>query len=397
MFKQSEVMKIFEVNSRILEKDFLEAHVLINKPYPNWIRPLDVDVMSVFDPKKNKLLAKSEAIRWVLKDDQGKLIGRIAAFANKRYTNKGDDVPVGGFGFFDCIDDHKASELLFDTAKKWLESKGMQAMDGPINLGDRDKWWGLLVDGFHPPIYNMNYNPPYYQKLFEAYGFQNFYNQICWSLAVAQEAHQLDPKFYEAHQKFYGNPDFRAEYLKKDNLEKYAKDLSSVYNKAWAKHQGNKDISPEQALKLFKTIKPVLDEKLIWFVYHKEEPVVMWVNLPDINQIIKHLDGKFDWFAKLKFFLIKTFGKNENFVGLVFGVVPEFQGTGLDYYMIVEAEKVIKSTTSYKKLELYWQGDFNPKMLNISKNLGGKHFRTLVTYRYLFDRKKPFAKHPILL
>jgi hypothetical protein len=123
----------------------------------------------------------------------------------------------------------------------------------------------------------------------------------------------------------------------------------------------------------------------------------MWVNLPDINQIIKHLDGKFDWFAKLKFFLIKTFGKNENFVGLVFGVVPEFQGTGLDYYMIVEAEKVIKSTTSYKKLELYWQGDFNPKMLNISKNLGGKHFRTLVTYRYLFDRQKHFERHPVLL
>jgi hypothetical protein len=84
-------------------------------------------------------------------------------------------------------------------------------------------------------------------------------------------------------------------------------------------------------------------------------------------------------------------------VGLVFGVVPEFQGTGLDYYMIVEAEKVIKSTTSYKKLELYWQGDFNPKMLNISKNLRGKHFRTLVTYRYLFDRQKDFDRHPVLL
>ena len=88
-------MKIFEVNSGKLERDFLEVHVLLNKPFPNWIRPLDVDVMSVFDPKKNKLLAKSEAIRWVLKDDKGKLIGRIAAFVNKRYTNKGDDVPVG--------------------------------------------------------------------------------------------------------------------------------------------------------------------------------------------------------------------------------------------------------------------------------------------------------------
>ncbi len=24
----------------------------------------------------------------------------------------------------------------------------MEAMDGPINFGDRDRWWGLLIDGF---------------------------------------------------------------------------------------------------------------------------------------------------------------------------------------------------------------------------------------------------------
>ncbi|MBL7471230.1 hypothetical protein [Robertkochia sediminum] len=390
-------MKNFEVNTKALEKDFLEVHVLINKAYPNWIQPLDNDVLSVFDKSKNKLLQKAEAMRWVLKDDQGKLIGRIAAFVNKKYTNKGDDVEVGGIGFFDCIDDHKAAALLFNTAKKWLMDRGMEAMDGPINLGDRDKWWGLLVDGFHPPIYNMNYNPPYYKNLFEAYGFRNFYDQLCWSLTVSGEAHQLAPKFYEAHKKYSGDPDFKAEFINKKNLEKYARDLSVIYNKAWAQHEGNKDISPEQVLKLFKTIKPVLDEKLIWFAYYKDEPVAMWVNLPDINQVIKHLHGKFGWFSKLKFFLIKKLVKNENFIGLAFGVVPEFQGKGLDYYLIVEAEQVIKSTTSYKKLELYWQGDFNPKILGISKNLGGKHSRTLVTYRYLFDRNKKFERHPVLL
>jgi hypothetical protein len=122
----------------------------------------------------------------------------------------------------------------------------------------------------------------------------------------------------------------------------------------------------------------------------------MWINLPDINQIVKHLNGQFGMWEKLKFLLVKTFGTNTNFVGIVYGIVPEFQGSGLDYFMIVEAEKVIKSKTGYKKLELYWQGDFNPKMLNISKNLGGKPFRKLVTYRYLFDRDKPFKRHPVI-
>jgi hypothetical protein len=390
-------MKLTEVLSKSDERAFIKVHILINEKNPNWIRPLDKDVLSVFDPKLNKYLQSGEVIRWILKDNNDRLIGRIAAFVNKRYKNKGDQFPVGGLGFFDCIDNQRSADLLFDAAKDWLMARGMQAMDGPINFGDRDKWWGLLTEGFHPPIYNMNYNPPYYQKLFEEYGFETFYNQICWSLSVASDSQQLDPKFYESHKKFDGNPDFKAVFIKKDQLPKFAQDLSIVYNKAWAKHEGNKELSPQQALKLLNSMKPVLDEKLIWFVYHKNEPVVMWLNLPDINQIIKHLDGQFGVWAKLKFFLIKTFGRNSRFIGIAFGIVPEFQGSGLDYFMIVEAEKVIKSQTNYKDLELYWQGDFNPKILNISKNLGSKKSRNLITYRYLFDREKQFERHPKLL
>lgn len=389
-------MKIKEVLSRADEQDFIRVHVQINCPYPNWIRPLDKDVLEVFDPNKNKHLKPESYIRWILVDDKGDFLGRIAAFVNPKYKNKGDTFPVGGIGFFDCVDDQDAANFLFDTAKEWFIGKGVKAMDGPINYGDRDKWWGVLIEGFEPPIYNMNYNPPYYQRIFENYGFKVFYNQICWSLQVAQDANQLSPKFYDNHKNFRDNPDFKVVHLKKKQLQKFAGDLAAVYNEAWAKHEGNKEISASHALKLLKSMIPVLDEKLIWFVYHKEKPVVMWINLPDINQIIKHLDGNLNWWGKLKFLFWKTFGKNESFVGLVFGIVPEFQGSGLDYYMIVEAEKEIKATRSYKKLELYWQGDFNPKMLNISKNLGAKQSRKMITYRYIFDRKLPFERHPFL-
>ena len=78
-----------------------------------------------------------------MKNEEGKLIGRIAAFVNKKYKNKGDDVPVGGIGFFDCINDQEAADMLFDVAKHWLIQKGMEAMDGPINFGERDRWWGI--------------------------------------------------------------------------------------------------------------------------------------------------------------------------------------------------------------------------------------------------------------
>ncbi|WP_291781881.1 hypothetical protein, partial [Cecembia sp.] len=328
-------MKLIEVDSKNLEQAFLKVHDHMNRGNPNWIKPLDKDVLSVFDKTKNKFLQQGEVIRWLLQDENGVFVGRIAAFINRKYKNKGDKGPIGGIGFFDCIDNQKAADLLFDKAKQWLAERGMMAMDGPINFGDRDKWWGLLVEGFHEPIYNMNYNPPYYQNLFEKYGFEVFYNQICWSLDVANAENQLSSKFYESHANYFSDPDFKVKHLKKNKLPEFARDLSTVYNKAWAKHEGNKEISPQHALKLFESMKPILDEKLIWFTYYKEEPILMWINLPDINQIIKHLDGKFGIWEKIKFFFLKTFGKNRNFVGIVFGIVPEFQGKGVDYYMIV--------------------------------------------------------------
>lgn len=387
-------MQIFEDNQASL-KDFIRVNVDINRPFENYIRPLDNDVKAVFDPKKNKLLKKGKAQRWILKDDQGKMIGRIAAFVNTRYKNKGDKVKPGGFGFFDCIDNQEAANMLFDTAKKWLEDQGFEAMDGPINFGDRDRFWGLLLEGFHPPQYGIAHNPPYYQKLFEAYGMELFYKQNCWGLPLSEDD-QLEPKFYEAHAKYAADPDFRAEHYDKKQIEKYATAFCEVYNAAWAGHDGNKEMSVKQGISLFKSMHPIINEYLVWFVYHKDKPVALWVNLPDINQVFKHLNGQFDWWHKLKFLMIRKSKMGPGFIGIVFGVIPEFQGKGVDYFMIVEGERSMKANTNFRSLELQWQGDFNPKMNNISKNLGAVQARVLATYRYQFDRDLPFERHPIV-
>ena len=167
-------MQLIEVTNNSLAKEFIEVNPIINKSNPNYIRPLDHEITEVFDPKKNKAFRFGKVIRWILKDDDGTLIGRIAAFTNRKYKNKGDDVTVGGIGFFDCINDQQAADLLFDVAKHWLLQEGLEAMDGPINFGERDRWWGLVVEGFQEPLYGMNYNQPYYVQLFENYGFQPF-------------------------------------------------------------------------------------------------------------------------------------------------------------------------------------------------------------------------------
>ncbi|HEY5390569.1 MAG TPA: hypothetical protein VIJ57_00540 [Hanamia sp.] len=386
-------MQLFQVSDSASTKEFLKVPLIIYKGDPNFIQPLDKDVNDVFDPKKNKAFRFGECNRWLLKDEDGNLIGRIAAFVYKKYKNKGDTQKTGGIGFFECIESQEAADMLFDVSKHWLMQRNMEAMDGPINFGERDRWWGLVVEGFKPPIYLMNYNLPYYQSLFENYGFKTFFNQICFHMRVDT---QLNNKFTEQAEKYNSLPGFSVVHIRKKNLRKFADDFCAVYNKAWAIHEGNKQMNNEVAFKMFQQMKPVIDEKLIWFVYKDEIPIAFWVNLPELNQIFKYFHGKFGLVEKLRLLWLRKKGLNDKFTGIVFGVIPEYHGKGIDYYMIFEGAKVIQHTTSYKELELQWQGDFNPRILNISKNIGAKPSRILTTYRYLFDRTKEFKRHPLL-
>jgi hypothetical protein len=384
---------LIPVTTPALSEAFILVNVTLNKNNPNYIRPLDKDINDVFDEKKNKAFRFGKAVRWILKNDKGEWIGRIAAFTNKKYKNKGDDVPVGGIGFFDCINNQEAADMLLDVAKHWLLQQGMEAMDGPINFGERDRWWGLVVEGFQPPLYCMNYNPPYYQQLLETYGFQPFFHQICFG---KDPKLKLSEKVLERHAQYESEPGFTVRTIEKNKLEKYAADFATVYNAAWAGHGGLKELKTEQVLQMFRKMKPVMDERIIWFTYQHEKPIAIFVNLPDLNQWFGQLNGKFDLLHKLKFLWVKRFRPCTKFTGLVFGIVPEFHGKGIDAFMIAEAYKTVVNM-EYTEYEMQWIGDFNPKMINVALGMGNVYeSRKLTTYRYLFDRTKEFKRHPIL-
>ncbi len=384
-------MRMHEVKTEADKQAFLQVALDLYKNDPNWIRPLDKDIEEVFDPGKNKFIKRGGVYaRWLLKDDKDKTTGRIASFVNKQYKN---EQPTGGLGFFECINDQACANFMFDHCKQWLQERGMEAMDGPINFGERDKWWGLVVDGFYSPLYCMNYNPPYYVQLFERYGFRTYFNQICYGMKVKE---RLDEKFYHRHDEVAKDPNYKAVMIRKKEIGRFASDFTYIYNKAWAGHGGGKSLEEPVVQKMFKTMKPVMDEHITWFVYYKEEPIAMWVNLPDLNQYFKYMNGAFGLFEKLKFLLLQRFGKCDRFVGLVFGIIPEFQGKGVDGYMIIEGAKVIQPMAKYEDYEMQWIGDFNPKMINIAENLSKNRNRTLSTYRYLFDREKEFKRHVML-
>ncbi len=388
-------MNFKEVLTKADEREFLLFPLTLYKNLPQWIRPLDKDVENVFNPEKNKTYRHGECIRWVLKNDQGIVIGRVAAFIDQKTLNKGNDQPTGGLGFFECINDRQAAFALFDQCKNWIESKGAQAMDGPINFGSRDRWWGLLIDGYErEPNYQCNYNPPYYKDFFEAYGFKEYFKQLTFARKIIDP---LSPKLAYKADLIAKDPDYEFRHLRKDEIGKLGEYLRTVYNKAWANRAENPEINSQQAALIVKQMKPILDEKLLYFGFYKGEPISFFLSLPEINQIFKHVNGKLDWLGKLKFVWYQFRKINTKAFGILFGVVPEHQGKGADGAMILAARKVLQDEYKrYDEYEMNWIGDFNPKMITVVEQVGGFVSKTHITYRKLFDESKPFRRHPIL-
>lgn len=380
-------MRAQKVESAAQISEFLSFPAKLYKDDPHYIQPLNNDVKAVFDSKKNKFFRFGECERFLFLNDNNETVGRVAVFVNRKYRN---EQPTGGFGFLDCINNQPTADFIFDFCRNWHQQRGMEAMDGPINFGERDKFWGLLIEGFSEPLYGMNYNAPYYQQLFENFGFQIYFNQLCFGRKVHDPVAQ---NFLDMHARVKRNSAITAQRMKVRNLEKYAADFTEVYNRAWAQHGGGKEISKAQTLKLFNTLKPVINEHISWFVYENDKPIAMWMNIPDLNQWFKYTGSEFGIWQKIKFLVFKKFKKNTKMVGLVFGIVPEWQRKGIDGFMIWEGTKHFRRTTDFEDYEMQWIGDFNPKMIKIAENLETTVTRKLATYRYLFDRTKPFERH----
>lgn len=388
-------MTVSEVTTAKQRHEFLMLPVKLYKNEPTFIRPLDKDVEAVFDKHKNKTFQHGDCIRWILQNDAGETIGRVAAFINQKTTNKGNDQPTGGMGFFDCIENQEAAFLLFDQCKQWLQAQGMEAMDGPINFGNRDRWWGLLVDGFErQPNYQCNYNFPYYKDFFEAYGFQVYFYQLTFGRPIIGP---LDDRLKEKADLASKDPNYSFSYLPKSKWNTLPEKIKLVYNRAWAKRGEIPELTEAQARHLVNQMKPIMDEKLLWFGYYKEEPIAFFLSLPEVNQVFKYVNGKLNWFGKLIFLWHTVRRTNKKAFGLLFGIVPEHQGKGVDGAIIETFRQMAQSDSfAYRDYEMNWIGDFNPKMIRVVEQINAYVVKKHATYRKLFDETKPFKRMPIV-
>ena len=373
-------MKLIKVKSRKYARRFLNVARILYKNDPNWVCPLNTDIEAIFDPSKNAYFNHGEAIRWVLEDSNGKPIGRVAAFIDHKKATAFEQ-PTGGMGFFDCIDDKKAAFLLFDACRQWLSQRKMEAMDGPINFGENDTFWGLLVEGAMPPSYGMNYHHPYYKGFFEDYGFSQYFEQVTNHLDLTVP---FPERFWKIADWVSKKTGFSYEHFKFAQADKYIKDLKKVYDQAWVSHQHFTPLDEEDIRAGLQKAKPIIEEELIWFVYHEGEPIAFLVMIPDVNQIFKHFNGKLNLWNKLRFLYYKKKKAMTRARITVMGVVPKFQRYGIESAIFKKLRWAFDKRPHYTEIELSWVGDFNPKMQLLHEAVGGKFGKKHITYRKLF-------------
>ena len=391
-------MTIQEVTTTQQQRQFASLPHRLHRAVPAYIGALDNEIDAVFDPAKNKLFeAGGTACRWLLADAHGMVVGRVAAFLNPQTAHIDPTLAVGGLGFFECIDDQAAANQLLDVACNWLRAKGMEAVDGPINFGDRDRFWGVLIDGFeYEPNYGMFWHPPYYQRLFESYGFQLYFKQFTCFRFVSKEDQPLHQRFAAKYQEAVASG-YRFADSRGVPAEQLAQHFLHVYNLAWGRHTGVKEMTIAQARNLVRELKPVLDPKVLFFAFQGDEPVAFYINLPELNQIFKRIGHRLDLLGKLRFVYEKwryMRRPDKKMLGIIYGVVPDHQNKSLDLALVAFTQQPV-TDAGYHTTEMNWIGDFNPRMMVSVRALGGKVIKTHVTYRKLFiDR--PFERYPII-
>jgi hypothetical protein len=389
-------MQIVEVLSKHDRREFIDFPKRLYKNDPFWVCQLDSALESVFDRAKNFTFKHGEAARWVLKDDKGHIIGRVAAFIDN-VRSAANNQPTGGLGYFEVIESREAAFLLFDTAREWLANLGMEAMDGPVNFGENDNNWGLLVEGFIQQGFGMPYHKKYYRAYFEEYGFKNYFEQYSYHREIRnsnKEIVMFPERIMKIAEWLSKRPGYSFRHFEFRNKDKYVNDIVEIYNSTWSVFKEDfTPLDPAFLEESLKKAKYVVDEDLIWFAYFNDRPIAFFILFPDLNQILKHFNGNINPFNLLRFLYFRATHKMTRMRAIVGGVHPSYQNSGVESAIFLQLYSEFKKKPWFKELELSWVGDYNPKMIAIYEALGAKKAKTHITYRYFINKNLPFIRY----
>jgi GNAT superfamily N-acetyltransferase len=325
-------INIRTVNSKKDLMQFIKLLWKIYKDDPHWVPPLLMDRKKLLNKEKNPFYKHAEMEMYLAEKD-GEIVGRIAAIKNDLH-NKTHNDKVGFFGFFECIKDQEAANALFDKARGWLKSRGLDAMRGPANPSSNDEY-GMLLEGFDDePRLLMTYNPKYYLDLCDNYGFRKA--KDLYAYKISNERILKSEKLKRVAEIAAKRSEIKITQLDMKNFQKEIDKVKYVYNQAWSPNWGFVPLTDEEIDAMGKDLKPLVEPSLVLFGEVKNEVVGFALVMLDYNAVFKNMNGHLFPFNFLK---LSTQKKNIKWARIIaLGIVPEYQKRGLDsvfYWEIV--------------------------------------------------------------
>lgn len=369
------------LNIRALEATdtlpFIKSQWLFYKNDPFWVPPLIMDRKKLLNQAKNPIY-KHTQIQLFLAEDNGKVVGRIAAIKNGNHLATHHD-DVGFFGFFECVNNQEVANALFRAAEEWLRKQGVRYSRGPVNPSLNDEA-GLLVKGFDgPPIVLMTYNPEYYAALIEGAGYQKEKDLYAYWLDPEKYRSEKMQRMIEAIKQRNGIT-FRSVDFK--NKAQFAKDvelIKQMYNTAWQPNWGFVKMTDDEFAFLAADLKQIADPRFVFFVEVKGQAAGFILGLPNINQALIHnkrggiVGGVWNLLTRKK--------QVNQLRIIVMGVLPQYQRTGADAALYHEIGSR-GFTWNLKGAEASWILEDNDMMnKGLSQTMQAEHYRTYRVYQ----------------
>jgi len=370
----TQTIEVRTVQTRADRKKFISFPWKIYKDDPNWVPPLKMDYKKLLTPGKHPYYEHGEVEFFMVFKD-GRLAGRMTAHTNTLHNEVHKD-KVGCFGFFECEDDPACANALFDAGAEWLKAKGMDTMRGPDSFS-QNEIVGLLVDAFDmPPMFDMAYNPPYYEKLIDGYGFKLEKNLYAYRFFSNQDMPEKVNRVAEMIKKRKGIEIRTVSFKDWDNE---LMRIKRVYNSAWTLNWGFCPITEAEFQKLVHDLKPVAVQELIYMAFVNGEIAGISITLPDINVIIKEIKGRLFPFGFIK--ILTGVKKVKTARVTIMGVMHEYQKLGLDAVFYIETLRAARRL-GIEWGEMSWILEDNLPMVRAIENLGGEIYKTYKVYDY---------------
>lgn len=347
-----------------------EKKEFISFPYSHydndqyWVPPLLMEQKKLLNPKKNPFYKNAEIVLFNA-EHEGKPAGRLAAIIDHRY-NDFHNTKTGFFGFFECIDRQSTTDLLFRVVEDWLRDRGMTDVLGPANPSMMDEI-GILVEGFDKyPGIMMPYHKPYYDKLLKGAGYEKEMDLLTYLVTQDSVDRERANRATEIVKKRLPGISIRKIKLKK--IKDEVKIIREIFNSAWKNNWGFIPLSTEEFDALAKDLKTIVDPNFAHIAEIDGKPVAFSVALPDYNQIFRDMNGKLLPFGWLKILMKKN--KIDKVRTALMGVIPEYQGRGIDVLLHREAIENGLVEGVYSS-EVGWILENNVQMVRVAEKIGG--------------------------